>query len=220
MHKCGCCIGAVLIVVTLLLNDYLNWETDRWRLDCLTLQTVGVLREAGIEHWATGGTLFGAHLDKRTPHADFDADLSVLIVDAVKVRNLPWRRHGLVAYEGFGGFRIKAHARDTIRVDIIIIYNDKQCNCLRFAWSPLETFPFSYPLVPSEFIFPLQQVNFAHGTVSIPNRTHEMLQWQYGAYKQTAPAGFHQLLTSTAEKKIWTALIMPHIHWISPVMPY
>ena len=201
-------------------HEYLYRDAERELMDELTLRTAKALYKGGITYWATSGTLFGVHLDKRTRYADFDGDLSVLVADADAVRRLPWESHGLKMYEGFGGFRIKVSTRGTLRVDLILVYEDKACECLRFGWPALEVPPFTYELVPSKFIFPLQKTEFASGTISVPNRTHDMLRWQYGDYKPEPPAGLHQLVMSTIEKHLWTRMVIPHIHLISPTMPY
>ena len=201
-------------------QEYFYRNAERERLNVLTLQTGAVLSAHGITYWATSGTLLGAHLDKQTRYADFDGDLSVLVADANAARSLPWVRYGLVMFEGFGGFRIKSRARDTLRVDLIVVYNDTQCACLRFGWPALENPPFTYPRVPSTFVFPLRKAEFASGVLWVPNRTHDMMRWQYGDYDPEPTVGVRQLVMATIEKHVWTKMVIPYIYWLSPRMPY
>ena len=224
MTDCSHCIQVALAVVGVVCvlavgHEWLYRIADRERMDELILRSAAALESADITYWAISGTLFGAHVDKRTRYADFDGDLSVLVADADKVRNLPWKSHGLLLYEGFGGFRVKSSTFNTLRVDIILVYDEKACACMRFGWPALESPPFSYELVPSEYIFPLQRSEYATGFIFVPNRTDELLHWQYGQYKFEPPVGFRQLLMATIEKQGWTR-IMPLVHIFGPTMPY
>ena len=214
-------LGALVVVCLLPIgHEYFCRDTERDRLNALTLQTATALHTYGITYWATSGTLLGVHLDKQARLADFDADFSILVADAFAVRNLPWARYGLVMFEGFGGFRIKARTRDTFRVDLLVVYSDAACTSIRFGSPPLEQPPFEYALVPSAFTFTLRTAAFSTGVLHIPNQTHAMMRWQYGNYKPEPPTGLHQVLMATLEKYVWTKMVMPHISILSPRMPY
>lgn len=215
-----CFIAIVLVIAAHLVYDLVFRTTDQTRLDNLTLRAAKVLSNENIEYWATSGTLFGAHLDQRTRYADFDCDLSVLVADANKIRGIRWQDYGLVMYEGFGGFRVKSSHWATLRVDIILVYIDTACACVRFGWPALEEYPFKYKLVPAKFIFPLQKTDFGSGELFVPNQPYALLKWQYGNFSDPPLVGFKQLVTSTFEKHMWTRLLMPNVHFLSPTMPY
>ena len=194
-------------------------ENARFRLDQLVLRTVHVLRKCKVTHWAAGGTLFGAFLDHRSSPGDFDADLMMLLQDVQSLRTcLKSGTSGhLLWYEGYGGWRVKAYALDSLRVDIFVRYIDAT-DTLRYGWPALNDH-YRKAQLPAEIIFPLRPLPFAHGYIMVPAKPHNVLVQEYGPYKRTPPTSIRATVVGWLEMNIW-ARIIPLANLFSPKMPY
>ena len=79
-----------------------------------------LLEDHGVEYWIEGGTALGAHRDGRIIQGDFDVDVDAWTNQSSLLRSMPWAAHGLVLYEGCGGFKIKTSAASDQRIDVFL----------------------------------------------------------------------------------------------------
>ena len=219
MHRAACYAVVLLAAGLVLIRCSLRHDDTRARLEKLVLRTVDTLQKCNVTYWVAGGTLFGAFLDHRGTPGDFDADLMMLLDDIDTLRQclVDGAAHGLLWYEGYGGFRVKSHALGKLRVDIFVRYIDA-ADFLRYGWPALDDL---YPdaLLPADLIFPLKPLSFASGNVMAPGKPHDALVWQYGPYTRTPPANTHAQLKAWLEMNIW-ARVIPIANLFSPTMPY
>lgn len=206
---------ALVLALLLLLRP--ARETDRARLEQILQKTVGVLEASRADYWVAGGTLFGAYLSGRVQLDDFDADLMVTLESVPRIRTADWTAAGLLCYEGFGGFRIKASSLDTLRVDLFVrrVADDGR---LVYAWPPMDTM-YTKALLPAHFVFPLQKIKMAGFTVYGPAKPHEALTYEYGTYSREPPWSWRDAAVGALEREIWARAI-PAASYFSPIMPY
>jgi len=211
-------VGVVLLVWLYLWTEQAFYGGEGERLEALLSTTVRVLEQHDVTHWAAGGNFFGAYLDRGLPPGDFDADLMVTLESAARIRAANWTAHGLLCYEGFGGFRVKTARLSALRVDLFV--RRVQDGVLRYGWSPMDKM-YKKALLPVQLVFPLRRLPMDGDMRGMyaPHRPHEALTFEYGAYTRHPPRTWRSMGVGFVERYVWSPLI-PLASFFSPPMPY
>lgn len=211
-------IGFVLLVWLYLWTEQASHGSESERLEALLCITARVLEQHDVTYWAAGGTLFGAYIDRGLPRDDFDADLMVTLGSAARIRAANWTAHGLLCYEGLGGFRIKTARLGALRVDLFV--RRVQDGVLRYGWPPMDRM-YKKALLPARLVFPLRRLPMdgCMRSMYAPHRPHEALTFEYGAYTRHPPRTWKAMGVGFVERYIWSPLI-PLVSLFSPAMPY
>lgn len=209
-------VAGVCSLVTILILLTPTQESERQRLEQLLGHTVAVLEAAEVTYWVCDGTLIGAFRDARVVLGDFDADLNIPIESLDAIRRVDWQSAGLVCYEGYGGFRIKAWSLDTLRIDIFV--RRDVGGMIVYGWPHLDSM-YEKTVTPASFIFPLRRYKMSIFEVYGPAKPHVILSHQYGAYSLSPPKTWAEAMWVCFERQVW-ARVIPLASYFSPVMTY
>jgi hypothetical protein len=210
-------LGIMCLVLSLALLLMPTQQAERRRLERLLQRTAAALEAGAVTYWVIDGTLLGAVREARVILGDYDADLNIPLESLPAMRRVDWAAAGLVCYAGYGGFRVKASALDTLRVDIFV--RRDVGGVMRYGWPRLDR-AYEKTITPARLIYPLRRYRMGDYEVYGPAEAHRLLRQQYGAaYFTRAPKTWSDAAWVGFETHVW-ARIIPLASYFSPPMPY
>ena len=206
MARLGAIACLALAFALVMLSSAPTAVQEQGELDLLTIAVLREFEKLDVDYFIIGGTLLGAHQIGRIQLYDYDTDVHVHHDSIDRIRRHDWANAGILAYEGFGGFRFKHSVFSQLRMDALVQRPCGEDHKLHFVWRHLDKM---YPkaVLPVDWVYPVSRLNVRFFKARAPRKTQEVLKNLYGNFTLDPPNGLNERVKSFWERQLWTRLI-------------